>query len=677
MRFFSFPQCLIILFFALFSLCPLATANVVQDTPSVLQEVLVSASAEPDALKNIPANVQVITPLEIERSGATTLTQLLGRTSAVNTLVLPGNFSRFTMRGFSSGKSVSNTFSDQVLLLIDGNRTGTGNLDNIPIASIERVEILRGPASVLYGGSAVGGIINVITKKGKGPLKGKIAAEAGSYGHYNAKAGLSGGLADDVWGFSVTAQTNHSDDYDTGRGRRYKNSSYNKSGGGATATWRPHEGTSVSGVFAMQEVYDTGSPGDIYWSTPNSKTSSSWGYGSVELDSHLDNGVSLKGSLYANQNRYEDDNREAFPYTSRFTSRMLGARAVVGLPLPEVKLLDLGRLAIGAEYALHKQELGGNSISEPDNKTDIYSVFLEHKFSLLPSVTVQYGLRYDLYDSKTKNNSGGLGVRTGSDTFEHLTWSAGATWWMLDWLGLRSSVGTAYVPPTSMQLSGEYTSWGTTYVGNPDLNAEKSLTWEIGLDFERSGVFGSVGYFQTRYKDRITLRDLPSPSPMTPIREYVNQGRQDVAGLEATLRYSGSFAVGERTLTVSPYGNWEHLFERKNKGDNVTTSKITDLPRYTGLAGLGLGLDKIPLLRSLWFDVNAQFVGDHHGYDFATGRYKDFSSFILVNARLSVSPVENLTVYLDARNLEDKYYGYKPEFPMPGRMITVGVSYEF
>lgn len=676
MRFF-FPQSVPVLLLALLALTPQAAANPDPDAPSVLREVLVSASAEPDTLKNIPANVQVITPLEIERSGANSLTQLLERTTAVNILSQPGNYSRFTLRGFSSGKSVSNTFSDQVLLLIDGNRTGTGNLDNIPIANIERVEVLRGPASVLYGGSAVGGIINVITKRGKGPLKGLLAAEAGSHGHYNAKVGLSGGLADDTWGFSIAGQTDSSDDYDTGRGRRYKNSYYNKSGGGATVTWRPHEATSVSGVFATHEVYDTGSPGDVYWATPNSKMSNSWSYGSLEMDSRLDNGVTLKGSLYANQNRYKDNNKEAFAYTSRYTARMFGARAVVGLPLPEVEVLDLGRLALGAEYTLHKQELGGNSISEPDSKTDVYSMFLEHKFSPLSPVTVQYGLRYDYYDTRTKTNSGMPNAEFGSETFQHLTWSAGATWWMLDWLGLRSSVGTAFVPPTSMQLVGEYTSWGTTYIGNPDLDAEKSLTWDIGLDFEKFGIFGTVGYFWTRYKDRIALRDLPSPSPWTPIREYVNQGRQEVSGLEATLRYSGSVAVGERTLTIAPYGNWEHLLTRDNKGDNVTTKTITDLARYTGLAGLGLGLDKIPLLRSVWFDVNTQFVGNHHGYDFETGRYRTFASFMLVNARLSVSPTENLTVYLDGRNLEDKYYGYKPEFPMPGRTITVGVTYEF
>ncbi len=667
----------IVLCCVLLVLCLSGVAYAESGAPSVLQEVLVSASAEPEALKNIPANVQVITPVEMERSGALTLTQLLERTSSVNTLVQPGGFSRFTLRGFSSGKSVGNTFSDQVLLLIDGNRTGTGNLDNIPIANIERVEILRGPASVLYGGSAVGGVVNVITRKGKGPLKGSIAAEGGSNDHYNIRGGLSGGFEKDTFGVAVGAQTDSAGNYYTGRGHRYKNTFSNKSGGGGSLTWRPHDATSISGVFATQEVYDTGSPGDIYWPTPNSKTSNSWGYGSLGLDSRLDNGVSIKASLYGNQNRYTDENREQYPYTSRFTSKMFGSRAVVGLPLPKAMALDMGRLAVGAEYALHEQKLGGSSISEPNSDTNVYSVFAEHKFSPLSSVTAQYGLRYDMYDSRTKTNSKSLDLKTGSNNFDHITWSTGATWWMFDWLGLRSSLGTAYVPPTSMQLSGEYTSWGTTYVGNSGLNAEKSLTWDAGLDFEKFGISGTMGYFQTRYKDRIALKDLASSSPWARVREYVNQGRQDVSGLEATLRYSDSFSVGEHTLKLSPYTNWEYLLTRENKGDNVTTGTITDLPRYTGLVGLGVGLDKVPALGSIWFDVNTQVMGDHLGYDFDTSKYREFSSFALVNARLTVTPFEKLSVYLDVRNLEDKYYGYKPEFPMPGRTLTLGVNYEF
>lgn len=640
----------------------------------VLQEILVTASAEPDTLKNIPANVQVITRNEIEQTGAISLTQLLERTSAVNVLVQPGNFSRFSIRGFSSGKSVGNTFSDQVLLLMDGNRTGTGNLDNIPLVSIERVEILRGPASVLYGGSAVGGVINVITKRGKGPLKGQLGAEAGSFDHYAARAGLSGGLDEDVWGFSLGIQTDSSGDYYTGNGQRYKNSDYHKSGGGGTVTWRPTENTSVAGVFALQELYDSGSPGDIYWATPNSKTSNSWGYGALELDSRLDNDVSIKASLYGNQNIYNDDNREDFPYTSRYTARMFGTRAVVGLPLPDVKFMDLGRLAIGGEYARHEQTLSGSSISEPDSETDAYSLFAEHKFSPLSSVTLQYGLRYDLYDSRTKNSDKIL-MESGSKQFDQLTWSAGATWWMLDWLGLRGSVGTAYVPPTSMQLSGDYTSWGTTYVGNPNLKAEKSLTWDMGLDFEKYGFSGTVGYFNTSYEDRITLKDISESGPR--VVEYVNQGRQYVSGLEATLRYSGEVSFGERTLKVAPYSNWEYLTQRKNSGANKTTSTITDLPRYTGLLGLGLGQDDVWGLKSLWLDMNAQFTGDHTGYDFANYDYSEFSSFVLYNARLTAKPLDSLSVYLDLRNLEDKQYGYKPEFPMPGRTITVGFSYEY
>lgn len=633
-----------------------------------LRPVVVTATAEPDDLKSIPASVQVVSSQEIERSGASTLTELLKRTTAVGMIVQPGNYSRVILRGFSSGKSVANTFSDQVLILIDGHRSGTGNIDNLPVSNIERVEVLRGPASVLYGGSAVGGVINVITKRGKGPVKANAEAETGSFHRYAGKAGIAGGFLDDRLGVAAAVQTDTAGDYTTGNGKRYVNSAYHRSGGGATLTWRPEEKTSLAGVFAVHEAYDSGSPGDIYWPTPNSKMRNSWLYGAMELDSRLDNGVGLQASLYANQNAYTDDNREDWPYTSRYDARMLGARTVLGLPVPQLADLKLGRLAVGAEYILHKQQLGGSSVSEPDSSTDVYSLFAEHRFSPVSSLTLQYGVRYDYYDMESEEVSG-LDVKAGSHSFGHLTWTAGATWWMLDWLGLRTSVGSAYVPPSSMQLAGEYTSWGTTYIGDPDLKAESSLTWDMGLEFEKFGITASLGYFSTRYKDRIGTEVVSAGFPREV--KYANYGEQRVNGLEAGLRYEYSRELGGRTFTVAPYTNWEYLTERRNIDSESPTSTITDLPRYTGLAGIGLGLG------AFWLDVNAQFIGGHVGYDFSKYEYRTFDSTTLINARLTVKPVDKLSVYLDVRNITDEYYGYKPEFPMPGRTFTVGLRYEY
>jgi vitamin B12 transporter len=65
------------------------------------------------------------------------------------------------------------------------------------------------------------------------------------------------------------------------------------------------------------------------------------------------------------------------------------------------------------------------------------------------------------------------------------------------------------------------------------------------------------------------------------------------------------------------------------------------------------------------------------GYDFSRYEYATFDSHTLYNARLTVKPVQDLSVYLDVRNITDEYYGYKPEFPMPGRTVAVGLRYEF
>ena len=80
----------------------------------------------------------------------------------------------------------------------------------------------------------------------------------------------------------------------------------------------------------------------------------------------------------------------------------------------------------------------------------------------------------------------------------------------------------------------------------------------------------------------------------------------------------------------------------------------------------------------VWLDVNAQFVGSHVGADFANnGVMRRFSRFEVYNARLTVTPMQDLEIYAGVDNLADTYYGYKPEFPMPGRSYTLGCSYAF
>src|SRR3954454_3349508 len=158
---------------------------------------------------NVVGPVQIIENSEIERSTAKSVTELLAQ-NAVGFMSewTPGQTS-INIRGAATDGQ-GRDFKSQVLVLINGHRAGTANLSKMSLADIDRIEIVRGPASVVYGSQNMGGVINIITKTGRTAPGGFIDGNAGSWGTKQGKAqyggmtgmfdyylGVSGGVRDD------------------------------------------------------------------------------------------------------------------------------------------------------------------------------------------------------------------------------------------------------------------------------------------------------------------------------------------------------------------------------------------------------------------------------------------------------------------------------------------------
>lgn len=153
--------------------------------------VVVTASRMPQLASELLADVTVITEDEILRTGAQSIPQLLQRQPGVEVTINggPGGTSGVFIRGANAG---------QTLVLVDGLRvgsssTGATSLEAIPIEQVERIEILRGPASSLYGADAVGGVIQLFTKRGREGLRGYVTAGYGTHNTGTASAGIRGG----------------------------------------------------------------------------------------------------------------------------------------------------------------------------------------------------------------------------------------------------------------------------------------------------------------------------------------------------------------------------------------------------------------------------------------------------------------------------------------------------
>ena len=157
-----------------------------------LDPVAVTASRQSQSIADVLADVTVIGADEIARAGAQSLAELLAHQPGVEIVQNggPGAVSGVFLRGANSAHT---------LVLIDGMRVasssaGTTSLEAIPLAQIERIEILRGPASSLYGADAIGGVIQVFTRRGSGAVSGNASAGYGTYGTWQVNGGAGGGV---------------------------------------------------------------------------------------------------------------------------------------------------------------------------------------------------------------------------------------------------------------------------------------------------------------------------------------------------------------------------------------------------------------------------------------------------------------------------------------------------
>lgn len=163
--------------------------------------IVVTATRQQERVSELLADVSVISREQIENAGQSTLEELLARQAAIE-------YSASGGPGQISGIGIRGANSNHTLLLIDGVRvgsatSGTANFSRLPLSQIERIEILRGPASALYGADAIGGVIQIFTKRGEGPARVSASTGFGSYGTSDSSIGVAGG--NDVVSYSLQA----------------------------------------------------------------------------------------------------------------------------------------------------------------------------------------------------------------------------------------------------------------------------------------------------------------------------------------------------------------------------------------------------------------------------------------------------------------------------------------
>ena len=638
-----------------------------REEPKTLEKVVVTAGRIEEKAKNVTQAMTIVPREEIEKNQYQDLGQMLrnyGLQVDSNTTneVYPG---RFAIRGMRA--NLSDAQQSPVLILIDGRRTGTANVSMIPMVSIERVEILRGPASVQYGGSAVAGVVNVITKRGGEDLRMSAEAGYGSWETWRTQAGVSGsgGPVDFAGGLSWATS---GADYKTGDGDRYRNThlnhrmSYVLNGG-----WNFLDEHRLGLSFVGTEVDRTGSPDDFRQNAITPKMDrSNHSYDATYDGGYKDFGLSWKARYFQAKDHYARYNDTytfmGVTYPSPDYDIYTNTRGAQGQVSWNVSFLTL---TAGLDW-MNNQYWVNSAYSRSDKNESVNTGgFLLAKAGLFDEMLIlSAGVRYDDFAFKY--------IDRAEKNLAHVSPSVGLAWHALDWLTFRANYGESYQTPTAMQVTG-YTQ-GTTvnYRGNPDLDPEKGRGWDAGLEVNYNTINFGLTYFEIDYKDKIQ----PLPVAGTSDLQYRNiGGKTKYRGLEG----QASVDVGEFfdwSFKLRPYVNLTRMIKYEDpSGNALDYVRKIDLAYGLNFQYPSLGLEAD--LRLIYFGHQTEQDFNAPGYPKVRTGGETTVDFFVSKTLADWEKWGKLSAKAEARNILNRNYATSLGYTMPGRSFYLGLRYDY
>ncbi|RLB28615.1 MAG: TonB-dependent receptor, partial [Deltaproteobacteria bacterium] len=555
-----------------------------EEVVTSLDNIVVTATKTPHALKDVPVETIVITKEDIERTNGQNVMDILKNIPGIDTSVHDDVFGTYTWRANLRGLSFNDGYG---LILIDGQRVmgcgqsgGMGEygigLNQIPVDMIERIEIVKGPSSALYGSDAVAGVINIITKR----IPEKATGKAGvAYGWYKVKERNKNG--------TITKPS----DYGHSRNLSQAYVSF---------------GDKISDRIGYLLHYNYDSAEDISQDPIKSDRHSFMG----KLNANLGDGIDLylkgEASDYEKtDNREEDSYRvsagidfrpsddhffslKGYAYTWDFTHGYPGYAygykyGDVGYNQCEVQYTwyssDWNALTLGGEIQRqgidYTIENSDGSIISVKKDVDTSSLYVQDEITLFKAFTLVGGLRYDDHSSfgSEVNPKLSLKYKISEDTI------------------LRASVGKAFKSPTIRQLyyDAPYRHGSYYCQSNPNLKPEKAVGYSASIEkwfFDR-GIMVNLGYFRNDVDDMVIREDTGTTYNGLPLKIYKNVEKAWTQGLEFMCR---TYLSEEFTATISyTYTKTENEETGKEltyvPKHSVTFSPAYELKRY----GLGTG----------------------------------------------------------------------------------------
>ncbi|MFI8415880.1 ligand-gated channel protein [Serratia sp. NPDC078593] len=639
-----------------------------QDTQQ--DTMVVTASGFQQKIQDSAASISVIPRKQIEDKAYRDVTDALKDVPGV---VVTGG-------GSSSDISIRGMSSKYTLILVDGKRVDTRgtrpNSDNAgieqgwlpPLEAIERIEVVRGPMSSLYGSDAMGGVINIITRKTSttkawtGSLHGDATfqenRDSGDIFQTNAYA--SGPLIEGLLGlrvngllsrraedkiihgyneqrmrsgtavFSLTPNDQNDFDFEIGRSLQDRNSTPGKSM--ATENCRNGKCTPNSASDSRYERTNYAVTHNGYYDFGNTTS-----YVQREETNNPGRNMKMYNTIFNTQTQFE---------------------------------LGDHMLNVGGQYRYEKLSDQGNQLAAADGLNKLtrwsWALFAEDEWALTNDFSLTTGLRMD-QDQNYGN---------------HWTPRMYGVWHLAEQWTLKGGISAGYRSPDLRQSSanwGQITGGGRTsiIIGNPDLKPEKSLSEEIGVMWDNQrGLNAGVTLFNTDFKDKITeIRRCDSGDGDAQcmigntayyfISDRINVDKANMRGVEATMGWDITKEWGltaNYTYTESEQKSGEHQGKPLNKMPKHMFNTVLD---WQATPDVGL-----------WSRLN--FRSKTSDYLSRTSMAKSTPSYTFIDAGVSYKASKDLLVTGGVYNILDKTVDYENyNTTLDGRRYTIGMTYSF
>ena len=618
---------------------------VLADTPTFLAPVTVTASRTEHNTAEAPASVTVITAEEIRARGATNLLEAVR--------ALPGITLSGRQVGGRKTLTIRGAEDRHTLVLVNGRRINStddviGHSDYqygwVPLEQVERIELVRGPMSALYGSEAVGGVINIITREagkswsGNASLRGDVGAGSSDGGDgYGASASLSGPLAEgltlafsfeDMRRSEVPSPEDKRLNEIEGRERRTAT---------IDLTYEPVEGHEVFASFmtGTEDLWRGNVSRSVYYDDRYNidRQQVSAGYRGDW------NGVRPEIHITRSDFEVTSSRSHNVAATRPQTLRDDIVDGLVTMPIGDSHVVTAGG-------ELRRETLWNNGLIGGEDSADHKAVYLQDEIALAEPLTLTLGVRNDHHEIFGNE----LSPRA------YLVWRATPS------LIVKGGYGQAFRAPTLKQISPSYVGaeGPHTFYGNADVKPETSESYEIGVDWRQGGTAASATLFRNEIDNLIYTR-LQSQVGSRRFYIYDNISSARLQGVEAAV--SQALPWG---LTLS--GNYMYL----DATDLDSGETLTKRPKHSASATLS------------WTEgpwgaaVSGEYIGAQ--YLEGTSGNERVSGYGLVHLSGSYQLREDVRLRAGLRNLADvrlaeksDLYGYAEE----GRLVYFAIDASF